>query len=515
MIKKMKPFLIGFAAVLGCLLLALLLTLAESGAPGASITDYPTALWYMLTTLTTVGYGDTYPVTVLGRVIGGVLQLFSLGLLVFLMGLLFTALRGRLLPRLRIKRTAGKKAYIFSCANEAAEALSENLRKEQPHACLIFAEQKMSETGPEHGLSVPFSPSEIIKLRGKRGENVVFCMGENPLENEALSSSLLELPCRIYCMTDHESDLLPASVSLFDKDTCRARLYWQEYPLQKPDERIVLIGEGKAAEALLLQALLNNVIAPDNAVRYDIFGKFGHFRRNHPVLNQGFPATIADDSHDELYFHEEPWNQDPSILMDADRIILCFREERDTADYTAALLKYFPMKGAVHACLSISHKDVVSFGNNKEIFTPELVMRTGLDRIAREMNEIYQKSTGAGVSWEELPGFLRRSNMASADHLGAKIRFILGEPADRARLKEQCAEAYEKFENASPELRENCRRIEHTRWLRFHLMNNWSYAPVRDNQKRQHPLMLPFDDLTPEDQAKDDYAWELLRALSQ
>ena len=85
MIKKMKPFLIGFAAVLGCLLLALLLTLAESGAPGASITDYPTALWYMLTTLTTVGYGDTYPVTVLGRVIGGVLQLFSLGLLVFLM----------------------------------------------------------------------------------------------------------------------------------------------------------------------------------------------------------------------------------------------------------------------------------------------------------------------------------------------------------------------------------------------------------------------------------------------
>ena len=44
-------------------------------------------------------------------------------------------------------------------------------------------------------------------------------------------------------------------------------------------------------------------------------------------------------------------------------------------------------------------------------------------------------------------------------------------------------------------------------------MYNWRYAPKRDNSRRFHPLMVPFDDLTLADQAKDDYAWELISSL--
>lgn len=40
---------------------------AERGAPGATITDLGTALWWACVTVATVGYGDVYPVTVLGR----------------------------------------------------------------------------------------------------------------------------------------------------------------------------------------------------------------------------------------------------------------------------------------------------------------------------------------------------------------------------------------------------------------------------------------------------------------
>lgn len=52
-----------------------LVVTAERGAPGASITSFPRALWWSVETATTVGYGDLYPVTLWGRVVAGVVML--------------------------------------------------------------------------------------------------------------------------------------------------------------------------------------------------------------------------------------------------------------------------------------------------------------------------------------------------------------------------------------------------------------------------------------------------------
>lgn len=52
----------------------------EQTAPGSRIKDHGDAIWWALSTVTTVGYGDVYPVTHEGRIIGGLLMFVGIAL---------------------------------------------------------------------------------------------------------------------------------------------------------------------------------------------------------------------------------------------------------------------------------------------------------------------------------------------------------------------------------------------------------------------------------------------------
>lgn len=54
---------------------------AERGAPGSNITSFGDAVWWSVVTISTVGYGDYYPVTVTGRLVAVVLMLGGIALL--------------------------------------------------------------------------------------------------------------------------------------------------------------------------------------------------------------------------------------------------------------------------------------------------------------------------------------------------------------------------------------------------------------------------------------------------
>ena len=54
---------------------------AEEGEPRANISDLGTAAWWAITTVTTVGYGDHYPVTPQGRAVAALLMMCGIALL--------------------------------------------------------------------------------------------------------------------------------------------------------------------------------------------------------------------------------------------------------------------------------------------------------------------------------------------------------------------------------------------------------------------------------------------------
>ncbi len=71
------------ATVIGILLvvLASIGILHFEDVPGANITSAEDALWWTMETITTVGYGDRYPVTTEGRVLASGLMLAGVGLI--------------------------------------------------------------------------------------------------------------------------------------------------------------------------------------------------------------------------------------------------------------------------------------------------------------------------------------------------------------------------------------------------------------------------------------------------
>jgi voltage-gated potassium channel len=66
--------------------LTALLMYFEDQSPNRKIDSLEDALWYLIATLTTVGYGDMYPVTSWGRIIGFVFLFSSLGVYGFIIG---------------------------------------------------------------------------------------------------------------------------------------------------------------------------------------------------------------------------------------------------------------------------------------------------------------------------------------------------------------------------------------------------------------------------------------------
>jgi voltage-gated potassium channel len=67
--------LILFLLFVTILLSGALLYLAEAEAQPEKFGSIPRALWWAIVTLTTVGYGDAYPVTPLGRVLAGIIAI--------------------------------------------------------------------------------------------------------------------------------------------------------------------------------------------------------------------------------------------------------------------------------------------------------------------------------------------------------------------------------------------------------------------------------------------------------
>lgn len=499
--KRMRRALMVGLAVWAALLFAL--TAAERGTPGAGIKSFWDAAWYSVATLTTAGYGDLVPVSAAGKWIGVLLMALSVGLWGALIGFLWAAFRDTLLPTWRLFWVSRHPWWVFSERNEAAEALAKELLAEHPDSRVIFCGEsaKSGENGMTGARSVPWDILSLLQQApSRKAARTAFLMSEDGWANAAQATALVSRCTAVYSRGEKAVSI--PGVRCFDSVSLCARQYWQAHPAGAEETVFLLIGGGAQAQALLCEGLLACCREPFQATVFHVFGDWADFCRLHPDLN-----TVV--------FHSEAWNADRALLETADRILFAAGDERANAEDAAALIRAFPLRGAVHAATSLPVGDVERFGLASQIYTGELVMHQALDRLAVALHRAYGRRTGTETPWETLPPFLQDSNRAAADHMLTKIRLLLPGEDIRATSAEACARAAARFAALTPQERENCRRCEHARWCLFHTLHNWRYAAERDDRLRLHPCLVPYEQLSADDKAKDDSAWEILGTIGE
>lgn len=103
----------------------------ERGHLGAKITSFGEALWWAITTVTTVGYGDLYPVTVAGRLVAVMLMIGG----ITLVGVVTASLASWIVERVSETDTAHQAASSAEIAELRHEVrrLADQLRRVAAH----------------------------------------------------------------------------------------------------------------------------------------------------------------------------------------------------------------------------------------------------------------------------------------------------------------------------------------------------------------------------------------------
>ena len=101
--KKRELLCSLFFVVILMLVSSLLMYSAEHDAQPNAFQNAFSGLWWAVATLTTVGYGDIYPITVLGKILGAVIAFSGIAALAIPTGIITSGLTGQLSHSRRIE----------------------------------------------------------------------------------------------------------------------------------------------------------------------------------------------------------------------------------------------------------------------------------------------------------------------------------------------------------------------------------------------------------------------------
>jgi hypothetical protein len=142
-----------------------------------------------------------------------------------------------------------------------------------------------------------------------------------------------------------------------------------------------------------------------------------------------------------------------------------------------------------------------------ETMNISVIVNEVLDGLARSLHQSYidslhaigeSRATNASlVPWSELPAYKKKANQHAAAHMGVKLRIA---------NCIACSQDYWEAETVFPPddlMMELLAQLEHRRWMADKHLAGYSFGEVRDEDRRLHPDLIPWEQLSASDKEKD------------
>ncbi|MGK0365573.1 MAG: voltage-gated potassium channel [Saprospiraceae bacterium] len=139
--EKEKLLITIFMTFILLILSSALIYTVENEAQPDSFPNIISSMWWAIATLTTVGYGDVYPVTALGKMLAGIIAILGIGLVALPTGILSSAF----VSRISAQEEGDRLEAIEDSKNEIVEAIISHDHHSQEDIVCPHCGKKISE----------------------------------------------------------------------------------------------------------------------------------------------------------------------------------------------------------------------------------------------------------------------------------------------------------------------------------------------------------------------------------
>lgn len=383
---------------------------------------------------------------------------------------------------------------------------------------------------------------KLIAMRDDYSDNITLTRAAL---SESLGNSELECKCMIepldtkqlFKIEDYLEDDSLARVRVFNESELIARRIVREFP---PDVstaqsnrgvHVLLVGFGSVGQAIAIQLAKMGHYRSGQKPKITIVD--GHVEdrwkqtlKMHPTLPDWLTVERMESRIEDVKeLHAEKWLQDECPIS---MVYVCTKDELANLRIARLLLRLLEMD----AYQELSGVQVIALDppggcileefskreDKKSRFKLFSLLRSDGqaekspvngnlltemdDECAKELHKDYcaeleknpsQMRKPAHKPWEQLAETYREANRSSADHINVKLRAVGRVLASRGSAIEA---------PLSMEETEVLAKMEHRRWWAERSLDGWEFAEARNDSLKQHPNMLPYEQL---DEETKDY----------